>query len=71
MWSSQLSIFLLVTRLNIKNIMTVKLYMLNKSLCQRMLVAVLLIYYALEDSPNYCLRRRKSDLVNCQLILLH
>lgn len=71
MWSSQLSIFLLATRLNIKNIMTVKLYMLNKSLCQRMLVAVLLIYYALEDSPKYCLRRRKSDLVNCQLILLH
>lgn len=71
MWSSQLSIFLLATRLNIKNIMTVKLYMLNKSLCQRMLVAVLLIYYALEDSPNYCLRRRKSDLVNCQLILLY
>lgn len=71
MWSSQLSIFLLATRLNIKNIMTVKLYMLNKSLCQRMLVAVLLIYYAPEDSPNYCLRRRKSDLVNCQLILLH
>ena len=71
MWSSQLSIFLLATRLNIKNIMTVKLYMLNKSLCQRMLVAVLLIYHALEDSPNYCLRRRKSDLVNCQLILLH
>ena len=71
MWSSQLSIFLLATRLNIKNIMTVKLYTLNKSLCQRMLVAVLLIYCALEDSPNYCLRRRKSDLVNCQLILLH
>ena len=71
MWSSQLSIFLLATRLNIKNIMTVKLYMLNKSLCQRMLVAVLLIYYALEDSPNYCHRRRKSDLVNCQLILPH
>lgn len=71
MWSSQLSIFLLATRLNIKKIMTVKLYMLNKSLCQRMLVAVLLIYYALEDSPNYCLRRLKSDLVNCQLILLH
>lgn len=36
-----------------------------------MLVAVLLIYYALEDSPNYCLRRRKRDLVNCQLILLY